>query len=315
MRPYRFALFFMSFLLGALALAMSELHGRIFQSSLTELQFSRALLAIATGSALGGAGALLQAVFSNPLCDPYILGVSSGGVLGAVIGMSLGLSIHWIHAGSFLGCLLFTGILQGLLSSRRSDASQVLFFGILLGLFGSGILTIWMAVADPMGVYGALLWMLGDLGHASVGQGLFLLMVVLLILVWVSRRSHELDLLMLGDFQASSMGLDLRKARRRWIWIASLLVSLSVSHAGMIGFVGLTVPHLARAIVGASHRKVFPFSCLLGAVLLLLSDHLGRWILSPVELPVGVICTLWGAPALIFLLWKGPVRLMRASMR
>jgi iron complex transport system permease protein len=271
-----------------------------------EIRLPRAVLATAVGAGLALSGATLQALYANPLCDPYILGVSSGAALGAVIGITLG--IEWSSSGvalpALLGALIFTVVLQA--SSRlsvRSGTTWVLF-GVLMGSLGSSLVSIWMTVAEPSGVQNLLFWMLGDLSRARLSTATAALGSVLFLGILLWRNSRLLDALLLGESGARSLGVETTKLRSTLIFIMALLVAICVSCAGMIGFVGLVVPHFARLRVGAIHARMLPFCAIAGAGTMLVADLASRTVFMPYELPVGAITALFGAPCLMVLIFK-----------
>jgi iron complex transport system permease protein len=272
-----------------------------------ELRLPRAVLAFSVGAALSVSGALLQAFFRNPLCEPYTLGVSSGATLGAVVGATLGASATYagFAPGALVGALIFSGILLFLSRSRRVSQSSLLLSGVMLGFVGSSLVAAWMALADPSGIQAAIGWLLGDLSRAEASNAYPALIGVLLAtaLIWTDHRSY--DALLLGEDEAASIGVDVRKLRTRAILWSSLLVAFAVSVSGMIGFVGLIVPQLVRRSGSSLHRRVLPVGAVAGGAVLVLSDALARTIVAPYELPVGVMTSLIGAPLFIFLLVAG----------
>jgi iron complex transport system permease protein len=278
-------------------------------SLLWELRGARALLAIAVGGALAVSGALLQVLFSNPLCEPYTLGISSGAALGAVLAGSLG--AHWViegvALGSLGGALLFV-LPLGVLASRREVSGQsLLLAGVMLGFFGSSLVALVMALHASSGVAQALVWLLGDLSRATTIGSLISIALMILATGWVLRRHAELDTLLLGERPARAVGVEVDGLRREVLAVSSILVAVGVATSGMIGFVGLMVPHLVRRQAGSLHRNVLPLCVLWGAVTVLVSDLLGRLLFAPREIPVGVITALVGAP-LYFLWLRGPSR-------
>ena len=278
-------------------------------SLLWELRGARALLAIAVGGALAVSGALLQVLFSNPLCEPYTLGISSGAALGAVLAGSLG--AHWViegvALGSLGGALLFV-LPLGVLASRREVSGQsLLLAGVMLGFFGSSLVALVMALHASSGVAQALVWLLGDLSRATTIGSLISSALMILATGWVLRRHAELDTLLLGERPARAVGVEVDGLRREVLAVSSILVAVGVATSGMIGFVGLMVPHLVRRQAGSLHRNVLPLCVLWGAVTVLVSDLLGRLLFAPREIPVGVITALVGAP-LYFLWLRGPSR-------
>jgi iron complex transport system permease protein len=293
----------------SLALGSIEWSEIIGQPSLLwELRGSRALLAVAVGGALAVSGALLQVLFSNPLCEPYTLGISSGAALGAVVAGSLG--GRWIFEGvalgSLVGSILFMLPLAMLATRRGVSGQSLLLAGVMLGFFGSSLVALVMALNASSGVAQALVWLLGDLSRASSAGGAASLVATVAATVWILRRHAELDTLLLGERPARAVGVEVDGLRREVLAISSLLVAVGVATSGMIGFVGLMVPHLVRRQVGSLHRKVLPLCLVWGAMTVLLSDLLGRLLFAPREIPVGVITALIGAPVYFFWLRGRP---------
>jgi iron complex transport system permease protein len=279
-------------------------------SLLFELRVSRWLLALGVGSGLSVAGLILQAVFFNPLCEPYILGISSGAALGAVVGAALHLSFEWggLSGFSLIGAGLFTAILVtlGRMFSGRPD--QLLLSGVMLGLFGSSGVALMSALDTSFGVQGALQWLLGDLSRADLRGSVFLFTTTVAFSAFALIRRKGLDAFLLGDEAMLSLGMNPQKERLIFLAISSALVSVVVSAAGMIGFVGLMVPHFARIFFGHLHSRVIPSSFLLGATFVMATDLVGRALFYPLEVPVGVMCAIVGAPLFVSILWKRGVR-------
>ena len=275
---------------------------------ISQLRLPRAVLASAVGAGLAVAGAVFQALFSNPLCEPYILGISSGASLGAVIGITLGFGATLAGAvgSAFAGSLVFLALL--FLLVLRSDrwgstsGNRVLLCGVMLGYFGASGVSLWMSLADSGGIVAAIYWLLGDLSRArpDSARGVSFSVAFLVILLGLGWR--DLDSLLLGEENAVALGVNVTAVRRRFIFIASLMVAVCVSSSGMIGFVGLIVPHLARRWVGSLHRQLIPFCAVLGALSLTLADGVSKRLFDRYEIPVGVITALLGAPLFIFLL-------------
>lgn len=271
-----------------------------------QLRFPRILLAAAVGMGLSVAGAALQAIFSNPLCEPYTLGISAGSALGAVIGASLGgeLGFTGLAGWGFAGALAFTAVLLLVSFRPGTRATSLLLVGVMLGFLGSSLIALWMALADSSGIQGALFWIMGDLSRARLrGAALALaLSAALCCLIW--SRWKLLDALLMGDEWARAIGVPVDQARRYLVLAVSILVGLCVSASGMIGFVGLVVPHLARRWVGAPHYALIPVSALLGAGVVTVADAVARTVAAPYDLPVGVVTAIVGAPAFAAILLR-----------
>ncbi len=274
------------------------------------LRLPRVILALGVGAALALSGALLQALFGNPLCEPYTLGISSGSALGAVIGATLGVgaSYYGFSPTAFLGGLVFALLLAFLASRNRLSKSALLLSGVMLSFVGSSLVAVWMALADPSGIQGALTWLLGDLSRARTDSALILLGLVVVITFRLLYSARAYDALLMGDETAISVGVNITKVRNEAVFLSSVLTGLSVSGAGMIGFVGLLTPHLVRRLSSSTHRFVFPLSAILGGGILVFSDLLARVIAKPYELPVGVVTSLIGAPLFLFFMLKARAR-------
>ncbi len=292
------------------AILMSLFLGLDFKNAsllIGELRFPRLLLGVAVGAALSLAGLVLQTVLSNPLAEPYTLGIASGAALGAAIGVSLKASavIFGMNPGAIAGAALSIGLLLRVGGGGSGQESMILL-GVMLSLVSASMLAIWMSLADPLGVQSINFWLLGDLSRVTTGPAAFLLVVVLLVGAAFLMFSRHLDAFLFGGEMVESFGVSLPRTRKITILLVSLLVGLSVSLAGMIGFVGLIVPHLVRRWLGLQrHFHLIPFSLIWGAAILVISDSLARAIGSPHELPVGAVTSLVGAPVFILLFLRG----------
>lgn len=271
---------------------------------IAQLRLPRAVLAGALGLGLAVAGAALQALFTNPLCEPYTLGISSGSALGAVLGASLGL--QWTFAGlagtAFLGALFFAFILYVISLRAGSSNLTLLLAGVMLGFLGSSLVALWMALADANGLQGAMLWLLGDLSRARLHGAVFSFCSAILLTFAIWLKWRDLDALLMGEEGALALGVSVPVVRRRLIVLISVLIGLCVSGGGMIGFIGLVVPHFARRFVGSLHLRLLPLCGILGATTLTAADVVARIIARPYELPVGVVTALIGAPLFLWVM-------------
>ncbi len=274
--------------------------------TVVQLRLPRALLATAVGAGLAVSGAALQALFTNPLCEPYTLGISSGSALGAVLGAALG--FHWNVAGmagtAFGGALFFAGALYLIASRPGTGNTTVLLVGVMLGFLGSSLVTVWTALADSNGIERAMAWLWGDLSRARMHGALFATVLVIGLIALLWTRWRELDALLMGEEGALSLGVNVSAMRRKIILLTSLIIGVSVSVAGMIGFVGLIVPHFARRMVGSLHLTLIPLCAIWGSTALTMADLLSRVIARPYELPVGVVTALVGAPVFLWIMLK-----------
>lgn len=270
-----------------------------------DLRLPRIVVALLMGASLGVAGAILQGVFRNPLADPYVLGTSSGAALAAAFGLlaTQGTGIWLVPMLALTGALVTSAVVVALgRDAWGVRAERLLLAGVGIGFFLSAILMLVMSLAQADGVKRALLWMAGDLAGAdwSVVPVASLLMVFGFILALSRRRG--LNALALGDEVAFGLGLEPGRERTLLVLAASLLTAASVALGGIVGFVGLMVPHGVRALVGADARRVLPLSALGGGMLLCLADTVGRSVLPPIEIPAGVVTALIGAPWFLIML-------------
>ncbi|MGR5118229.1 vitamin B12 ABC transporter permease BtuC [Vibrio astriarenae] len=278
----------------------------IEQQLLLQLRMPRLVSALTIGASLAVAGAILQTLLANPLAEPGIIGISGGSSLGMVVVM---FGLPWFATplgfmvGAFLGALLFTLLLVFVASKLKLNTSRLLLVGVALGILSSAVVTWAFYFSDDMNLRQLLYWLMGNLAGNQWYQ-LFIVLLVLPVLVWLTSQASNLDKLMLGESHAKQLGLDITKIRRLMIICAALLVGSSVALGGVIGFVGLIVPHLIRLKFGYDHRYLLPLSAMAGAGLVALADLVARMSLSSGELPVGVVTTTIGAPIFIWMLVK-----------
>jgi len=280
--------------------------GELWQSPIVrDLRLPRALLGALVGGSLGVAGASLQSLVRNPLADPFLLGLSGGAGLGAVVALALHLSGPWaLPLAAFAGALVALALVfrMGLVGGAELDPRVLLLGGVAVGAFCGAVTTAIVSLAEATELRNAFLWLWGGLtGSSWTTVGVMALYVPLPLIV-LFAAARPLDLLQLGDEPARYLGADVAVVKRRVYLAASLLTAAAVAAAGVIGFVGLIVPHLARAWWGGRHRALLPASFLAGAGLLVLADTLARVSVAPRELPVGIVTALIGVPLFVVLL-------------
>ncbi|MFK8908736.1 FecCD family ABC transporter permease [Streptomyces sp. YS-3] len=274
-----------------------------------QLRVPRALLAAFVGAGLGVVGTAVQALVRNPLADPYLLGISNGASLGAVAALVLGAG-----AGGALGLGLSGAAFAGALATfalvwavaRRGGGFaplRLVLAGVAIGQFLSGFTSyLVLGAGDEQQTHSVLFWLMGSLGGATWPLLAVPALAVPLALLVLQARARGLNALLMGDETAAGLGIDVVRLRRELFLVTSLLTGVLVAVSGAIAFVGLMVPHVCRLLAGGDHRRLLPLSALLGALLLVVVDTVCRTAMAAQELPVGVVTSLIGAPALLYLL-------------
>ncbi|RRB02494.1 FecCD family ABC transporter permease [Larkinella rosea] len=286
------------------------------ETVLTVIRLPRILLGVLVGGVLGISGAAIQGLFRNPLADPGLIGISSGASVMAVLMIVLQLKVfqdlsslsglYALSLAAFAGAV-FTTLLVYTLARKngRTVVSTMLLVGIAINVLCESLRGLMMYLADEAQLRAISYWSMGSLGGASWDvlqvASPFLLIPILLM----PRLSKSMNAFALGESQAGHLGVDVSKLKRNVIILATLGVGVAVAVSGVIGFIGLVVPHLIRQISGANHRTVLPASALLGAIVLTLSDLVARTIVTPAELPIGIITGMIGAPTFLYMLIRG----------
>ena len=301
----------LAILLSRLGIATGEVDPTL-DAVLWMVRLPRVLLGACAGAALGVAGALTQGLFRNPLADPGLIGVSSGAALAAassiafapqLFGMGAGLEVIALPVMAFVGGAAAT-VLVWWLASREGTASVIglLLAGVAVNaLCAAGIGLVVFSASDAQ-VVSITFWTLGSVGGATLERVAIALPLVLLPTLLALRFAGPLDALLLGEAEAGHLGVDVRQLKRGVVAVAALLVGATVAFCGIIGFVGLAVPHLVRLAWGPGHRLLLPASGLLGATLLVAADAACRTLVAPSELPIGILTTMVGAPLFLWLL-------------
>lgn len=267
------------------------------------IRLPRALLAALVGAALGASGGAFQAVLRNPLADPYLLGVSGGAALGAVLAIALGITAPLVlPMAAFVGALGALALVYWVARAQRGSPHTLILSGVMVGSLASALLLflLWLTPSDPLRT--AIFWLAGNLALANPTWLPWLggWSLLAFLLLWSQFRT--LDLLTQGEEVAADLGLDIGRARLVVFAAAGGLTAAAVAQAGLVGFVGLTVPHVVRLLWGPGHRRLLPASALSGAIFLVVADTLSRTLLAPAEMPVGVVTALIGAPFFLYLL-------------
>jgi iron complex transport system permease protein len=267
----------------------------------TSLRLPRALAAAACGGLLALAGALMQVLLRNPLADPYVLGISGGASVGALLAMLAGVTTALLELSAFAGALGAMLLVFGLAHGEGGRTStRLLLTGVIVSAGCGAAVSFILAVASEQSLRGMLFWLMGDAGAAG-NPGLAVLTLIAGVIV-CAPLARDLNLLARGDFTAQTLGVPVAKLRMMIHLIASALTAVAVTTVGSVGFVGLIVPHLMRLALGNDQRLLLPASVLAGAILLLLADTAARTVIAPAQLPVGVLTALLGVPVFLFLL-------------
>ncbi len=269
------------------------------------LRAPRVVLAALVGAALAMSGAALQGVLRNPLAEPYLLGVSGGAAVGAVLAFGMGMQ----NSGSlaipaFVGAI--AAVIAALLVARaagrtaRGDPRTLLMAGVIIGAFANAVIMVALANATSDTLRGSLWWMMGSVADASWVGALWLGLYVGIAGVVLLAFAREIDVLALGEEAAAALGSNVELATRRIFLVSALLAGATVAAAGLVGFVGLIVPHIVRALGVRRHRRLVAGSALIGATLVILADVVARTALPPAELPLGAVTALIGVPFFLF---------------
>ena len=313
-RRWRTCLIVSSLLLVAIcvfAVAVGEIwilpwapNGALEQQLLLQLRIPRVLAALIVGAALASSGAVLQVLLGNPLAEPGVLGISGGASLAVVLLLffvPITPTPFITMIAAMAGALLFTLILVGFSRRQKVSMARLLLIGVALGILSGAVVTWAFYFSDDLSMRQLMYWLMGSVGGVSWEQ-LSLLFVIVPVLIVLCMQGKSLDVMMLGDVAARQLGVDVRRIRWLLILMISLLVGCSVALAGVIGFVGLVVPHLLRLQFGTENRYLLPLSAICGGILLVLADTLSRVLLADADLPIGVVTTSLGAPVFIWML-------------
>lgn len=281
----------------------------VYVKIIWQVRLPRIFMAGICGASLSIVGACFQGIFRNPLADPHILGISSGAAIGATIAMLTGIRLSYLGLGvvgifAFLGAIITALLVYRLASvGNKLPVVHILLTGTAVNSMLSALISFTMSINREQ-IEKVYLWTLGSFSSANWSKVLFLSVFAIICSFIIGFYSKELNLIITGEETAESLGVDTASVKRVLIAVSSLMVAACVSVSGIIGFVGLIIPHCIRLICGPQYEKLLPLSCFGGAIFMILCDTLARVIIAPSELPVGVITSLLGAPYFIFLLQR-----------
>ncbi|MDH5741145.1 MAG: iron ABC transporter permease [Nitrospira sp.] len=283
----------------------------VTKTILEQVRLPRVLLGFLVGCSLASVGVALQALLRNPLADPYVLGVSSGAALGAAVGVLLGVGTTFLAAAALPACG-FAGALMALVvvyrmatDYERLPIHSLLLAGVILNAIFTALIMFITSIMDPNRAYGMTAWLMGVITAPTYGHLLGLSVYLGIGLILLLSQMRVLNVLALGEDSARALGVDTERSKRFIFVLAALVTGAVVSVSGMIGFIGMVVPHAVRSVVGADHRVLLPASALVGGTFLIGADTVARTLLSPAEIPVGIITALTGGPFFVYLLlWR-----------
>jgi iron complex transport system permease protein len=293
---------------GSVAIPFNELLDALFSGGdsssariINEIRLPRVVIAFITGGLLALAGVMMQTMLQNPLADPYVLGTSGGAAVAVLFGFLFGIPSLLHPLLALLGAALSTLLLILIVGKQAGEKRETLLLaGIILTTGWGALVTFLLTIAPRSDLPGMLFWLIGDLGHSP--YFLWPGMILLLLLVASLAVARAMNLMLLGDEHAQTLGVPVAKLRLLLLTMAVIATAIAVSVAGPVGFIGLVTPHLLRLIQKSDHRWLLPNSILLGGILVMAADLLARTLISPRELPVGVFTALIGAPVFLFLL-------------
>jgi iron complex transport system permease protein len=276
-----------------------------------QIRLPRVLLAAVVGAALTTAGTVVQALVRNALADPFLLGVSSGASVGAtavlLFGAFASLGVWAISFGSVLGAVVAMGaVFLVSRTGRQLAPTQLILCGVVLSALFESITSFLIFRGNPNATQSVLFWLLGSFGNANWQQLPIPAIALVVAMVYLVAQGRSLNALAMGAEPAASLGVDVQRLRRNLFVVTSLMVGVAVAVSGVIGFVGLVVPHIVRLMVGSEHRRVLPVGVFFGASFMVVGDLLARTIVAPQEMPIGVITAFIGAPTLIVLIRRRP---------
>ncbi len=276
------------------------------------IRFPRALIAAAVGIGLSLCGIVMQAAVENPLADPYILGISSGATLGATFALMVGVGTlpligqASVSASAFAGALLasFLVLFFANIGGHATGAKLVLSGTVINSMFSAFSNIMIYFANNAQALQNITFWIMGSTASATWSKVPAILVIVALTALFFLTQSNTLNLMLMGEEAATTLGINLTFWRRVYLIIASLITGILVSGCGMIGFVGLVIPHISRAIFGANHRVLTPYTILFGGIFMVITDLLSRSLVSGSEVPVGIITAALGAPVFLYMLLK-----------
>lgn len=278
-------------------------------SIIWSIRLPRVLLGVLVGASLSMAGAAFQGMFKNPMADPYVIGVSSGAALGATISIILKwsfniLNISAISIAAFIGALVAVFLVYNIARIKNQvPVTTLLLSGVAIGQFFTAIMSFLMVIYNK-DMAKIIYWTMGTLAGKGWDPIKGLTIPILISMILINFFARDLNIMLTGEESAKSLGVDVEKTKVYILIIGTFMTSLVVSVSGIIGFVGLIIPHIVRLLIGPDHRILLPASALLGGIFMIFTDTIARMIITPIEIPVGIITALFGGPFFLYLLKK-----------
>jgi iron complex transport system permease protein len=283
----------------------SQTWSNIEENIIIQIRLPRIILGVLVGASLAVAGAAMQGLFKNPMADPYVIGISSGAAFGATISIVLGVGgIISLPAMAFLGAIFSAFLVYSI--AKSDDGMQVetlLLSGIAVAIFFSALTSFSMYFAGE-NLHQIVFWIMGGLWARGWDHVAVAVIPISAGIIGIYAFARDLNVMQLGEESALTLGIEIESVKKILLALSALIAGVAVSVSGIIGFVGLIIPHMARIVVGPDHRILIPVSALSGAIFLIFADSIARTVISPAELPVGIITAFFGAPFFIYLLRK-----------
>ncbi len=277
------------------------------ETIILEIRLPRVILAGLVGASLATAGATYQGLFRNPLADPYLIGVAQGAALGAVVGFLFPITWHGMGLGTipllaFVGALLSVAVVYSLARVGNTlPVTTLILAGVALGALLAAIVS-YLIINSGEEMHGILFWLMGSFSLSQWSEVKFVLPYMVVGVAIILLYARSLNIMQLGEEQAQQLGINVERLKLVLLTVATLITAAAVSFVGIIGFVGIIIPHAVRLLWGPDYRFLLPFSVLIGAIFLILSDIIARTILAPTEIPIGIITAICGAPFFLYLL-------------
>ncbi|MEW8973413.1 MAG: iron chelate uptake ABC transporter family permease subunit [Tissierellaceae bacterium] len=278
-----------------------------YRAIIWNIRLPRVLLGILVGASLSIAGAAFQGMFKNPMADPYVIGISSGAALGAAIAIILKINIDFLNISaisifSFLGALSSVIVVYNMAKIKNKvSVTTLLLAGVAVGQFLTAVMSFLMVIYDK-DMTKIIYWTMGSLAGKGWEPIIKISLPLIIAITVINFFARDLNILLMGEESAQSLGVDVDKTKIYILVLCTFITSIVVSVSGIIGFVGLIIPHIIRLLLGPDHRILLPASALLGGIFMIFADTIARTLISPVEIPVGIITALFGGPFFIYLL-------------